>query len=454
MQKDITEEKGMQAESRRIDRIVAPLHQFMGRERSAGIVLGVSIVVAMALANSPLAADYFRLFGLKVGFVFDGEPYLYHSLHHWINDGLMSLFFFVVGLELKREFIGGELSHVRNVLLPAGAAVGGMVVPALVYLALNGGSASAHGWGIPMATDIAFSLAILYALGSRVPLAAKVFLTTLAIVDDLGAVVVIALFYTSEISIESVGVGVAFLGLMVAANRMGVKNVAFYSIVAVAGVWTAFLMSGIHATIAAVLAAFAIPSDALLPETAYVRRAAVHLIHFRHLPPNGVATLTGEQLDAVAAMRSDARDAMPPLQRLEHSMHPFVSFVVMPVFALANAGVSFAGLEPSDVFSTAVAPGVCLGLLLGKPLGVCLSVWLMVRLRVASLPRGVGMGGMVGLGFLASIGFTMSMFISTLAFSDDTMLMQAKLGIFAASLAGGAIGYVMLRRCYSPGAGE
>lgn len=162
MQKDITEEKGMQAESRRIDRIVAPLHQFMGRERSAGIVLGVSIVVAMALANSPLAADYFRLFGLKVGFVFDGEPYLYHSLHHWINDGLMSLFFFVVGLELKREFIGGELSHVRNVLLPAGAAVGGMVVPALVYLALNGGSGSAHGWGIPMATDIAFSLAILY----------------------------------------------------------------------------------------------------------------------------------------------------------------------------------------------------------------------------------------------------------------------------------------------------
>ena len=286
------------------------------------------------------------------------------------------------------------------------------------------------------------------------PLAAKVFLTTLAIVDDLGAVVVIALFYTSEISIESVGVGVAFLGLMVAANRMGVKNVAFYSIVAVAGVWTAFLMSGIHATIAAVLAAFAIPSDALLPEMAYVRRAASHLIHFRHLPPNGVATLTGEQLDAVAAMRSDARDAMPPLQRLEHSMHPFVSFVVMPVFALANAGVSFAGLEPSDVFSTAVAPGVCLGLLLGKPLGVCLSVWLMVRLRVASLPRGVGMGGMVGLGFLASIGFTMSMFISTLAFSDDTMLMQAKLGIFAASLAGGAIGYVMLRRCYSPGAGE
>lgn len=452
MNNGLTDEMQAHPDGRRIDRIVAPLHRFMSRERSAGIVLAVSIVVAMVLANSPLAAGYFALFETKVGFAFNGGTYLYHSLHHWINDGLMSMFFFVVGLELKREFIGGELSSVRNVLLPAGAAVGGMVVPALVYLAMNAGGPTSGGWGIPMATDIAFSLAILYALGSRVPMAAKVFLTTLAIVDDLGAVVVIALFYTSDISLQSVAVGVAFLGVMAAANRMGVKSVAFYAAVGIGGVWTAFLMSGIHATIAAVLAAFAIPADALLPEAAYVRRAAGHLIHFRHLPPNGVATLTGEQLGVVAAMRSDARDAMPPLQRLEHSMHPFVSFVVMPVFALANAGVSFAGLQPSDVLSTAVAPGVCLGLLLGKPVGVCLAVALMSRLRVAPLPRGVTMRCMAGLGFLASIGFTMSMFIATLAFSDATMLMQAKLGIFAASIAGGAIGYVMLRRCPGDGA--
>lgn len=430
--------------------IAAPLQQFMGRERSAGIVLAVSIVVAMVMANSPWGAAWQGLFEHRLGFWFDGEPYLYHSLHHWINDGLMSMFFFVVGLELKREFIGGELSDVRNVLLPAAAAVGGMAVPALIYAALNAGSHSAGGWGIPMATDIAFSLAILYALGDRVPMAAKVFLTTLAIVDDLGAVVVIALFYTSDISLANVAVGVGFLGVMLAANRLGVKNVAFYALVGIGGVWVAFLMSGIHATIAAVLAAFAIPADALLPEKSYVGSVAARLRRFTAMQPNGVSTLTHEQLEEVAAMRADARDAMPPLQRLEHAMHPFVSFVVMPVFALANAGVSFAGLGLGDVLSTAVAPGVCIGLLAGKPLGVCLAVWLMVRLGAARLPRQLTMRGIVGLGFLASIGFTMSMFIATLAFADGPMLLQAKLGIFAASLIGGLAGYVLLRRGNSP----
>ena len=438
--------------------IAAPLQQFMGRERSAGIVLAVSIVVAMVMANSPWGAAWQGLFEHRLGFWFDGEPYLYHSLHHWINDGLMSMFFFVVGLELKREFIGGELADVRNVLLPAAAAVGGMAVPALIYAALNVGSPSAGGWGIPMATDIAFSLAILYALGDRVPMAAKVFLTTLAIVDDLGAVVVIALFYTSDISLANVAVGVGFLGVMLAANRLGVKNVAFYALVGIGGVWVAFLMSGIHATIAAVLAAFAIPADALLPEKSYVGSVAARLRRFTAMQPNGVSTLTHEQLEEVAAMRADARDAMPPLQRLEHAMHPFVSFVVMPVFALANAGVSFAGLGLGDVLSTAVAPGVCLGLLAGKPLGVCLAVWLMVRLGAARLPRQLTMRGIVGLGFLASIGFTMSMFIATLAFADGPMLLQAKLGIFAASILGGAVGYVLLRsgksRGREPGPGQ
>ena len=419
-------------------RIVAPIQQFMGRERSAGLVLGVSIVVAMVLANSPWSEAWLALFEHKLGFWFNGEPYLYHSLHHWINDGLMSMFFFVVGLELKREFIGGELADVRNVLLPAAAAVGGMAVPAMLYAALNWGGPSVGGWGIPMAT--------VYALGDRVPLAAKVFLTTLAIVDDLGAVVVIALFYTSEISLANVAVGVGFLAVMIAANRLGVKNVAFYAVVGIGGVWVAFLMSGIHATIAAVLAAFAIPADALLPEKKYVESVAARLGRFSAMQPNGVSTLTHEQLEEVAAMRADARDAMPPLQRLEHAMHPFVSFVVMPIFALANAGVSFADLAPADVLSTAVAPGVCLGLLVGKPVGVCLAVWLMVRLGAARLPRGLTMRHVVGLGFLASIGFTMSMFIATLAFADATMLLQAKLGIFAASILGGAVGYALLRR--------
>lgn len=295
-----------------------------------------------------------------------------------------------------------------------------------------------------MATDIAFSLAIVYVLGDRVPLAAKVFLTTLAIVDDLGAVVVIALFYTSEISLVNLGVGVAFLALMLSANKLGVKNVVFYGIIGIGGVWTAFLMSGIHATIAAVLAAFAIPADARLPEAEYLKRAAAHLRDFAGMRPNGVATLDEEQVEVIARMRDDTRDAIPPSQRLEHAMHPFVSFVVMPVFALANAGVSLGGLDADAVFSTWVAPGVALGLLAGKPLGIVLSVLLLTRMGVTR-PAGLTLRRIVGLGFLASIGFTMSMFISTLAFTDATMLLQAKLGIFAASIAGGAIGYRLLK---------
>lgn len=424
--------------------IVTPLQQFIRREKSAGIILGLSVVAALALANSPWSDAYFHFFEHRLGFLVDGEPYLDYSLHHWINDGLMSMFFFVVGLELKREFIGGELADPRHTLLPIGAAVAGMLVPALIYTALNAGTPAAGGWGIPMATDIAFSLAIVYVLGDRVPLAAKVFLTTLAIVDDLGAVVVIALFYTSEISLVNLGVGVAFLALMLSANKLGVKNVVFYGIIGIGGVWTAFLMSGIHATIAAVLAAFAIPADARLPEAEYLKRAAAHLRDFAGMRPNGVATLDEEQVEVIARMRDDTRDAIPPSQRLEHAMHPFVSFVVMPVFALANAGVSFGGLDADAVFSTWVAPGVALGLLAGKPLGIVLSVLLLTRMGVTR-PAGLTLRRIVGLGFLASIGFTMSMFISTLAFTDATMLLQAKLGIFAASIAGGSIGYRLLK---------
>ena len=422
-----------------------PLQQFMRMEKSAGIVLGLSVVVAVLLANSPWSGEYFHLFEHKVGFVFNGEHYLYYSLHHWINDGLMSMFFFVVGLELKREFIGGELADPRNTILPIGAAVAGMLVPALIYTLFNISTPAAGGWGIPMATDIAFSLAIIYVLGDRVPMPAKVFLTTLAIVDDLGAVVVIALFYTSQISVVNISVGVAFLLAMYAANKMGVKNVVFYGLLGIGGVWVAFLMSGLHATIAAVLAAFVIPADARLPEPLYVKKAADNLRRFAGIKPNNVSTLEHEQVEVIADMMADTRDAIPPSQRLEHAMHPFVSFVVMPVFALANAGVSFAGLDVRGIFSTNVAVGVALGLLLGKPLGIMLSTFLLVRLGVAKKSSALTLRRVVGLGFLASIGFTMSMFISTLAFADATMLMQAKLGIFAASIAGGVVGYKLLK---------
>ena len=422
-----------------------PLQHFINQEKSGGIVLGISIVVALVLANSPLSDSYFHFFEQKFGFLFNGVDYFNYDLNHRINDGLMSMFFFVVGLELKREFIGGELADVRNTILPIGAAVFGMIVPALIYFSFNTQGDVSSGWGIPMATDIAFSLAILYVLGDRVPLSIKVFLTTLAIVDDLGAVLVIAFFYTSEISLLSIGVGLAFLLVMYVANRLGVKNVVFYGVIGICGVWTAFLMSGIHATIAAVLAAFMIPADARISEPVYMARASKLIRRFRNAEPNDVSTLEPEQVEIIDRMIGDSRDAIPPLQRLEHSMHPLVSFVIMPIFALANAGISFEGIDMATVFSNNVAIGVMLGLLIGKPVGIVASVFLLTRLKLARMSASMTTRRLVGVGFLASIGFTMSMFISTLAFVDATHLIQAKLGIFAASIFGGVLGYILLR---------
>lgn len=429
------------------ERFFLPIQQFMKQEKAGGIVLGLSVVVALVIANSPMRGAWAHIFGQHFGFVFGGKTYFDFSLEHWINDGLMSLFFFVVGLELKREFISGELREVKKVLLPIGAAIFGMVVPSVIYLIFNHGTEAAGGWGIPMATDIAFALAVIYMLGSRVPLAVKVFLTTLAIVDDIGSVLVIAFFYTSSISVADLLTGFGFLLLMFGANKMGVKNIWFYAIVAIVGVWASFLVSGIHATISAVLAAFMIPADAALSEKDFLARMRGHHDEFEEAEGNEFPTLEDEQLHIVASVRRDATRAMPPLQRLEHTLHPFVSFVIMPIFALSNAGVTFIGMDVASVADGGVAIGVMLGLLLGKPIGVVLSVMLMERLGIGRMPDGMTRRHLVGVGFLASIGFTMSMFVTTLAFSDPMAHVQAKVGILAASVIGGLVGYAILSRC-------
>ncbi len=429
------------------ERFFLPIQQFMKQEKAGGIVLGLSVVVALVIANSPMREAWAHIFEQHFGFVFGGKTYFDFSLEHWINDGLMSLFFFVVGLELKREFISGELREVKKVLLPIGAAVFGMVVPSVIYLIFNHGTAAADGWGIPMATDIAFALAVIYMLGSRVPLAVKVFLTTLAIVDDIGSVLVIAFFYTSSISVSDLLTGFGFLLLMFGANKMGVKNIWFYAIVAIVGVWASFLVSGIHATISAVLAAFMIPADAALSEKEFLARMRGHHDEFEEAEGNEFPTLEDEQLHIVASVRRDATRAMPPLQRLEHTLHPFVSFVIMPIFALSNAGVTFIGMDVASVADGGVAIGVMSGLLLGKPIGVVLSVMLMERLGIGRMPDGMTRRHLLGVGFLASIGFTMSMFVTTLAFSDPMAHVQAKVGILAASVIGGLVGYAILSRC-------
>jgi len=428
-----------------INKIASPIQKFIQQEKSGGIVLGISVIVALLWANSTWSDSYFGIFNHKIGFVFDQKNYLEYSLLHWINDGLMAIFFFVIGLELKREIVAGELSKPRKALLPIGVALGGMIVPALIYFVLNPYGNTSTGWGIPMATDIAFALGILYLLGNKIPLSLKIFLTALAIVDDLGAVVVIAFFYTSEISLFSLSVGLGFVLLMYILNRIGVRAILVYAILGILGVWIAFLLSGVHATIATVLAAFTIPADVRIKENLFVQKIQYHLKHFIAIDSNNkIPTLTNEQLFVLEKVQNDTKLAIPPLQRLERIMHPFVTYVILPVFALANAGVSL-DFDLKSLFSTNVMLGVALGLFVGKVVGVVGFTILLIKLKIAFFPKGMNVKNLFGLGFLATIGFTMSLFITSLAFTDETHITQAKTGIFIASILGGFIGYMLLK---------
>ncbi len=430
-----------------IEKVTKPIQKFIQNEKAGGIVLGISVVIALILANSPLATEYHHFWEHKFGFLFDGKSYLEYNLHHWINDGLMAIFFFVVGLELKREFVAGELSNPRKALLPIIAAIGGMVVPALIYLSFNNQGEVHSGWGIPMATDIAFALGVLYLLGNRIPFSLKVFLTALAIVDDLGAVLVIAFFYTSDISMISLLIGFSFLLIMYLGNKLGVRSVLFYALFGIAGLWTAFLLSGVHATIAAVLAAFTIPADVKIKENIFMARINKHLTRFRKLDINDkTPTLTNEQLHVLERVKADTNQAIPPLQKLEHAMHPMVTFIILPIFALANAGVSVLDINLEELFNTNIAIGVALGLFVGKVVGVVGATWLSVKFKVAPFPEGMNLKNLFGLGLLASIGFTMSLFVTSLAFTHEEYITQAKIGIFIASIIGGILGYMVLSR--------
>lgn len=433
-----------------IEKIVSPIQSFIKQEKAGGIVLGISVIVALFLANSSFADEYHHILEHKLGFQWDGSTYFEYNLHHWINDGLMAVFFFVVGLELKREIVAGELSNPRKALLPIAAALGGMAVPAAIYLFMNPVGEVHSGWGIPMATDIAFALGVLYLLGNKIPLTLKVFLTALAIVDDLGAVLVIAFFYTSDISTGFLIAGALILLAMYIGNKMGVRSVLFYAILGIGGVWTTFLLSGVHATIAAVLAAFTIPADVKIGEKLFSDKIQKYLEKFRNIDPDSSKpTLTNEQLHILEEIKESTVAVTPPLQRLEHAMHPMVTFIIIPIFALANAGVSL-NIDMEHLFSTNVALGVALGLLIGKVVGVVGFTWLLVKLKVAPFPEGMNLRNLFGLGLLASIGFTMSLFVTSLAFSHEEYQTQAKIGIFAASLVGGIAGYIVLNKSSKP----
>lgn len=424
--------------------VLEPIRAFINNSTMSGIMLFSSALIAIILANSPWSETYHHFWEtpFTIGF---GENVLTKSLHHWINDGLMAVFFFVVGLELKREIVAGELSDPKNAILPVSAAIAGMMVPAAIFTWFNYGEASVSGWGIPMATDIAFALGVLYLLGDKVPVSLKIFLTALAIADDIGAVLVIAFFYTSDIHLINLAVGAGFMGLLIIANIMGFRNTMFYAVLGIGGLWLAFLLSGVHATIAAVLAAFTIPVRVKADEKAFSEKLTQLHEAFRKASPNQLPTITAEQLHVLEEIEVLSKKAQTPLQRLEHRMHPLVAFVIMPVFALANAGVTLDG-DLISAITGPVASGVFLGLLAGKFIGVTGISYLLISTKITTMPSGMNNFHLLGAGFLAAIGFTMSLFITDLAFEDKSLILQAKIGILSASIVASLIGFLLIHK--------
>jgi Na+:H+ antiporter, NhaA family len=420
------------------------IFSFIREESFGGFLLIAVTIVALIWANSGFYDLYHKLFhDVNLGFS-AGSFELKKSLHYWINDGLMAIFFFMVGLEIKREVIAGELSTLKKAALPIGAAIGGMVVPALIYAAIHINSPETiRGWGVPMATDIAFALGLLSLLGNRVPVSLKIFLTALAIADDLGAILVIAIFYTESINITGLITAVIFLAVLLAANRLGVRRTSFYALVGFLGVWMSFLLSGVHATIAGVLIALTIPVRTRITEKKYIEVLSVLLDRFRREKPNDVSLLTPEQAHLVSGIEKLSNDANTPLQKLEHALHPITAFIILPVFALANAGVHIQG-NILDMIFHPVSLGIVAGLVLGKLVGISLFSRLMVMFKIAQLPQGVTWKHIYGAGMMAGIGFTMSIFISGLAFINEEMQQIAKVGIFTASIISAIAGLLWL----------
>ena len=411
---------------------------------NSGVVLFVTVVVAMVWANSPWKEFYTGLMQTDIGF-YIADFRLSEPLLLWINDGLMALFFLQVGLELKREILGGELSSPKNAVLPIGAAIGGMLIPAFIYYLFNGSGEASQGWGIPMATDIAFSLGVLALVGKRLPTALRVFLVTLAIVDDLGGVLVIALFYTSGISGMDLLHGLLFFGLLIIGNFAGVRSTWFYAIIGIGGVWLAFFFSGVHPTIAGILTAVAIPGRVKIKEGTFLKR--LDALHKRFQESKSIkgTLISNQQLEILEDIKTTSSEAETPLQKLERALHPLVSFIILPLFALANAGIHLHG-DLLKVLTGPVGLGIGLGLIFGKFIGIAAFSRILVALKLAKLPENVSWNMIYGTAFLGGIGFTMSLFINELAFSDESLIFAAKVSILFASLISGIVGAILLHK--------
>jgi NhaA family Na+:H+ antiporter len=428
-------------------RVVRPFQYFARTGATSGVLLLVAAAVALLWANSPWHASYVALWESPVTVSVAGR-FLELSLLAWINDGLMAAFFLLVGLEIKRELLVGELASVRQATLPIAAAIGGMLVPALVYLGVNPSGPEAAGWGIPMATDIAFALGVLMLLGPRIPIGLKVFLTALAIVDDMGAVAVIALFYSDALHLLPLAIAVGCILLLVLLNATRIRRLLPFLVVGIV-LWFALHESGIHTTIAGVVLALTIPVRTRINAEEFSSRARELLAEFDNAETGDLLVLTSKgQQEAIHALERASEGVQAPLLRLEHGLQPLVQYGIMPVFAFANAGVR---LADADTGPTApVTLGIFLGLVIGKPLGITLFSWLAVRFRLAALPAQTTWRSLHGVAWLGGIGFTMSLFIAAQAFGGTPQLFPAKVGILLGSTLAGTVGALLLRRKRKP----
>lgn len=429
----------------KIDLFLRPFRLFLSFEAAGGILLLASTLVAIILANSSYKDLYNSFLHTYITFSID-KFVLKENLLHWINDGLMAVFFFVIGLEIKREFVVGDLSSPKRAALPIIAAIGGMIVPALIYRYFCHDTSTQGGWGIPMATDIAFALGIISLLGNRVPVGLKIFLAALAIVDDLGAVLVIAFFYTSKLNFDSLLMGSIFFASLISCNLLGVRSALVYGILGIGGLWLSFLLSGVHPTVAGVLAALCIPARTRINTKQYIEDSREALKYFEESGNSGESVLTNKtRLSALFRQIKLSKEASAPLQLLEKTLHPWAIYLIMPIFAFANAGIELNG-NFGEIFEYPSVWGIMAGLIIGKQLGVFGFSWVAVKLGLATLPLNTSWKGLYGASCLAGIGFTMSIFIASLAFKDmPEILVSSKFAILLASSIMGIVGYTYLR---------
>jgi NhaA family Na+:H+ antiporter len=426
------------------DFIVRPAESFFKKEASSSVLLLMATIIAIAWANSALAPFYHRLLHTHITLEL-GKHHISKSLVHWINDGLMTYFIFIVGLEIKREILVGELSSRKSALLPVIAALGGMLIPGAIYIALNRGTPTARGWGIPMATDIAFALGAIAVFGRRVPVGLRVFLSAFAIADDLGAVIIIAVFYTQEIVWSYLLICIFFVLGLAVANFLWIRWTLIYALLGL-GVWVAVLGSGVHPTVAGFVVAMFIPARGKYDTDRFVRKVKDIMDEFHCEEQScGYSILLNQgHLNAVHNLELACHDVQTPLQRLEHSLHPWIAFGLLPVFAFANAGLSLQGINFASILHQPLTLGIALGLLLGKPVGITLFSFLAVKTSIAALPAEVRWSHIVGAAMLGGIGFTMSLFVSGLSFTSPELLNYAKLGILLGSTLSAAAGLVFL----------